>query len=223
MEPIRGVLLDIDGTLVDSNDAHARAWVAAFAERDLRVDRDEVRRLIGMGGDKLVPSVTGMAPDAPEVEALGARRAALFRARYLPTVRAFPEARALLERMRREGLTLVAATSAKRDELDALLAIAGARDLLDGATTADDVDRSKPDPDIVSAAAERTGRAPSELAMLGDTPYDVEAALRAGVRIVAFRCGGWDDRALRGAAEIYDGPADLLARYDRSLFGRART
>jgi HAD superfamily hydrolase (TIGR01509 family) len=221
METIRGVLLDIDGTLVDSNEAHARAWVAAMSERGVHRRHDEVRRLIGMGGDKLVPSLTDLAPGSPELEALGARRSELFRAHYLPSVRAFPGARPLLERMKRDGLRLVAASSAKRDELDALLAIAGATGLLDDATSADDVARSKPDPDIVQAAVARAGLAPWQVVMVGDTPYDVEASLRAGVRIIALRCGGWEDRALRGAAEIYDGPADLLTRYDTSLLARA--
>lgn len=220
MKPIRGALLDIDGTLVDSNDAHARAWVAALAEREVSRPRDEVRRLIGMGGEKLVPALTGLDAGSPEIEAIGARRAEIFRERYLPTVRPFPEVRALLLRMKRDGLTLVAASSAKREELGALLAIAGARDLLDGATSSDDADHSKPDPDIVVEAAARAELDPSELVMLGDTPYDVEASLRAGVHVIALRCGGWDDRALRGAAEVYDSPADLLARYDTSLLGR---
>ncbi len=221
MKTVRGALLDIDGTLVDSNDAHARAWVAALAERKIRVDRAVVRRLIGMGGDKLLPALTDIDPKSPEAEAIGARRGEIFRERYMPTVRPFPEARALLERMRVGGLTLVAASSAKRDELHALLAIAEVADLLEDATSADDAARSKPDPDIVCEAARRSGLRPDELLMLGDTPYDVEAAARAGIRVVALRCGGWDDASLRGAAAIYDGPADLLARYDASPFGGA--
>lgn len=221
MRPVRGVLLDVDGTLVDSNDAHARAWVEALAERGVRVAREEVRRLIGMGGDKLLPAVADYEDGSPEAEAVSARRGEIFRARYLPRLAPFPEARALVAHLRGRGLTLVVATSAKRDELGALLKIAGVADLLDGATSADDVARSKPDPDIVQAAVARSGLAAGELVMIGDTPYDVEAATRAGVRAVALRCGGWDDRALAGAAAVYDGPADLLARFDRSIFATA--
>lgn len=221
MRAIRGVLLDIDGTLVDSNDAHARAGSVALSEVGVHRRHGEVRKLIGMGGDKLVPALTGWSPDAPETVALGERRSALFRSRYLPTLRPFPEARALVERMKSSGITVVAASSATRDELDSLLAIADVRDLLDGATSSDDVDRSKPDPDVLRAALALTRRDADEVVMIGDTPYDVEAAKRAEVRAIALRCGGWDDDSLRGAAEIYDGPADLCARFATSLLGRA--
>ena len=221
MDPLRGVLLDIDGTLVDSNDAHARAWVAALAERGVHVALAAVRPLIGMGGDKLLPAAADIDPESPLGREVAERRSEIFLERYLPTVAPFPEARALLERMRADGLTLVAASSARADELRALLDVAGARGLLAAATSADDAARSKPDPDIVEEAARRSGHQPSELVMLGDTPYDVEAAGRAGVRVIAFRCGGSRDDALRGAAAIYDGPADLLARYDDSLLARS--
>lgn len=222
MNTLRGVLLDIDGTLIDSNDAHALAWVAALAEQDIHVRREDVRRLIGMGGDKLLPAITGVDAESALGQGIGERRAELFRERYLPGVSAFPGSRALLERMSADGLTLVAASSAKADELGALLARAGATGLLRGATSSDDAERSKPDPDIVVEAIARSGHHPGELVMLGDTPYDVEAGTRAGVPVVALRCGGWDDADLRGAAAIYDGPADLLARYDASLFALRR-
>lgn len=221
MDIVRGVLLDIDGTLIDSNDAHARAWVAALAEQDIHVRREDVRRLIGMGGDKLLPAIADIDADSPRGVALGHRRSEIFRERHLPYLTAFPEARALLERMRADGLTLVAASSAKADELGPLLAVVGVKGLLQDATSSDDAERSKPDPDIVQEAVRRTGHRAGELVMLGDTPYDVEAARRAGVRIIALRCGGWDDDGLRGAAAIYDGPADLLARYDASILARA--
>jgi HAD superfamily hydrolase (TIGR01509 family) len=220
MQSPRGALLDIDGTLIDSNDAHARSWVAALAERDIHVRWEEVRRLIGMGGDKLLPAISGIDADSPDGVRIAERRGEIFRERHLPYLAPFPEARDLLLRMKADGLTLVAASSAKADELGALLAIAGARDLLQGATSSDDAARSKPDPDIVQEAIRRSGHPADALVMLGDTPYDVEAARRAGVRIVAFRCGGWDDDGLRGAAAIYDGPADLLSRYDGSILAR---
>ncbi len=220
MRTLRRVLLDIDGTLIDSNDAHAKAWVAALAEHDITVDRGLARRLIGMGGDKLLPLLAGLESDSPIGSAVVARRGEIFVERYLPAVQAFPETRELLLRMKEAGLTLVAASSAKSDELGLLLSVAGVADLLEGATTSDDVARSKPDPDIVKQAVRRSGHEASELVMLGDTPYDVEAATRAGVAIVALRCGGWDDAALRGASAVYDGPADLLARYDTSPFAR---
>ncbi|MDB4929250.1 MAG: hydrolase, haloacid dehalogenase-like family [Myxococcaceae bacterium] len=218
MKRPRGALLDLDGTLLDSNDAHALAWVAALAERDIHVRRDDVRPLIGMGGDKLLPAIANIDPESALGRAVSERRGELFREHYLASVDPFPGVRALLERMRADGLTLVVASSAKSDELGDLLDATGARSLFSAATTSDDVARSKPDPDIVTEAVRRAGLDADELVMLGDTPYDVEAARRAGVRIVAVRCGGWDDAGLRGAAAIYDGPADLLTRYESSIF-----
>jgi len=216
--PLKAVLLDIDGTLVDSNDAHARAWVDALAEAGHRVPFERVRRLIGMGGDKLLPEVVGISEDSEEGGRLSTRRSAIFKERYLPTVRPFPGSRALLERFRRDGLTLAVASSAKADELDPLLRIAGADGLVSARTSSDDAEESKPDPDIVHAALARVGQPPDAVLMLGDTPYDVEAATRAGVGIVVLRCGGWDDRALAGALAIYDDPAELMARYEESPF-----
>ena len=209
------VLFDIDGTLVDSNDAHTRAWVEAFAEAGITVDVAHVRRCIGMGGDKLMPEVAaGLSEESPEGKRISKRRGEIFKAGYLPTIEPFPQAEALVRAIKDRGLTAVAASSAKRDELDALLKIARVDGLLDAATSSDDADESKPDPDIVQAALERAHANASQAVMIGDTPYDVEAATRAGVATIALRCGGWDDGALRGAIAIYDGPWDLLAHLD---------
>ena len=218
--PLHTVILDVDGTLVDSNDAHARAWVEALAEHGRTVPFDRVRPLIGMGSDKLLPEVAGVDRESDEGKAIAERRKAIFHERHLPRVRACPGVRELLERMRREGLELVVASSAEREELEPLLERAGAADLTGAETSSDDAERSKPDPDIVRAALERSGRAPDEVLMLGDTPYDLEAAGRAGVGVVALRCGGWGDADLDGAVAVYDDPADLLARFEDSPLAR---
>jgi HAD superfamily hydrolase (TIGR01509 family) len=216
MATYRGVILDVDGTLVDSNDAHAHAWVAAFAERGLTVTFDVVRRMIGMGGDKLIPAATGHPEDEAPVAGIGERRAAIFRDRWLPLVRAVPGSRALVEALRSRGLGLVIGSSAKRDELGPLLDIGGVADLVPLRTSSDDADRSKPEPDIVSEALKKLDLAAAEVVMIGDTPYDIIAAERAGVATIAVRSGGWDDAALAAAIAIYDDPADLLAQLDRS-------
>jgi haloacid dehalogenase superfamily, subfamily IA, variant 1 with third motif having Dx(3-4)D or Dx(3-4)E len=216
LSKIRGIILDIDGTLVDSNDAHAKAWVEALAEHGINVSFEQVRRLIGMGGDKLLPKVAGTSEDSPLGKAISQRRGEIFKTRYLPHIKAFPRTRELLLRMRDDGLKLVVASSAKEDELKPLLEIAGAADLIEEKTSSDDADNSKPDPDIVKAALDSADLSADEALMLGDTPYDIEAATRAGVKVIAFRCGGWDDAELAGAMAIYDGPADLLAHYDES-------
>jgi HAD superfamily hydrolase (TIGR01509 family) len=220
LSKIRGVILDVDGTLVDSNDAHAKAWVEALAEHGINVSFEQVRKLIGMGGDKLLPKVAGIAEDTPEGKAISQRRGEIFKTRYLPHIKAFPQTRELLLRMRDDGLKLVVASSAKEDELKPLLKIAGAAGLIEEKTSSDDADNSKPDPDIVKAALDSAGLSADEAVMLGDTPYDIEAASRAGVKVIAFRCGGWDDAHLASAIAIYDGPADLLAHYDESPLKR---
>jgi HAD superfamily hydrolase (TIGR01509 family) len=212
----RGVILDVDGTLVDSNDAHARAWVDALAERGHPTSFGRVRPLIGMGGDKLLPAAAGLDADGAEGEAVARRRGAIFRERYLPQVRAFAGARALVAGLKARGLRLAVASSAEERDLRPLLEAAGATDLIDVRTSADDAPRSKPDPDIVAAALRKLGCDPRDVIMVGDTPYDVEAAQGAGLDCVAFRCGGWTDEDLVGAVAVYDGPQDLLLQLDRS-------
>jgi phosphoglycolate phosphatase-like HAD superfamily hydrolase len=214
----RAALLDVDGTLIDTNDAHAHAWVDACNEAGYPVAFGEVRRMIGMGGDRVLPALTGLAEDSEAGERLTRRRGEIFRARYLPSCGPFPGARALLQRMGEAGLVRVVATSASEKDLAALLDRAGLAGLVDGATTSAQADASKPAPDIVEAALQQAGVSASQALMLGDTPYDVKAAARAGVRCVAVRSGGWDDEHLQGAAAIYDDVADLLAHYDDSPF-----
>lgn len=215
---VRAVLLDVDGTLVDSNDAHARAWVDAFAEFGRRVPFERVRPLIGKGGDKLVPEVSGVDPESAEGKRLDTRRSAIFKERYLATLKAFPHAKELLERMNADGLTLVVATSAKDEEMNPLLEICGADRIVAKRTSSDDAENSKPDGDIVAAALARAKVSAGEALMLGDTPYDVEAAARAGVGAVALRSGGWNDEALARAIAIYDDVSELLASYEGSPF-----
>lgn len=214
------VLLDVDGTLVDSNDAHARAWVEAFEDAGIRVDYQRVRRAIGMGGDKLMPHVAGISEDSPEGAGISRRRREIFKSRYLPSIRPFPRVRELVERFIADGFTVVVASSAKDDELAALLERANVADLIEAQASSDEADRSKPDPDIVEAAIERS-RAPRDATvMLGDTPYDEQAALRAGIAVVGLESGGWRREDLAGAAEVYADPADLYERYDQSIFAR---
>ena len=210
------MLLDVDGTLVDSNDAHAHAWVAAFGEAGLHVEFGRVRRCIGMGADKLLPEVCNVHEDDPLGRQVSRRRGEIFREEWLPRLHPQPDAARLLAVLKDRGFTLVAASSAKRQELAPLLEIAGGRWLMDEQTSSDDAEASKPDPDIIQAALERAHARPSQAIMIGDTPYDIEAAARAGVATIAFRCGGWEDERLRDAVAIYDGPSDLLAQLDSS-------
>jgi phosphoglycolate phosphatase-like HAD superfamily hydrolase len=216
----RTVLVDLDGTLLDSNDAHARAWMDALGELGYDSSFSRVRRLIGMGGDKILPLLTGLPPDSSRGRTVLERRKRVFLQRYLPTVRPTPGAPELVRRMRADGLTLVAASSAADEELEQLIEAAGVKGLVDTCAGGSGGKRSKPDPDIVRAALACSASAPEESILLGDTPYDLDAAERAAIAMIALRCGGWNDDELAGAVAIYDDPADLLARYDESPVGR---
>ncbi len=186
---VTAVLLDVDGTLLDSNDAHAHAWVAAFADAHITIAFDVVRRCIGMGGDKLMPTVSHVKEESPLGKKISDRRRDIFMRRWLSRLKPHKHADRLLRAVKDRGLTLVAASSASRDELHALLKIAGADWLLDERTSSDDAEESKPSPDIIHAALERGRASASEAVMIGDTPYDVTAAANAGVATIAFRCG----------------------------------
>lgn len=209
-------MFDVDGTLVDSNDAHAHAWVKAFADAGVRVEFEKVRCAIGMGADKLMPAVAGIEEDTPFGKRITQARSDIFKSEYLPHLQPLRDAGRLVHAVESLRMKAVAATSATRDELEALLKIADAISLLDDSASGDDADRSKPEPDIVHAALKRAGADSVDAVMIGDTPYDVEAASRARVKAIAFRCGGWSDAALRGAIAIYDGPWELLERLDES-------
>ena len=214
---LRGALLDIDGTLLDSNDAHAASWADVFAEFQYGIGFDHVRPLVGMGGDKLVPILTGFDHESPQGKQLSDRKKAVFEEKYLPHLKPTPGARALLEHMLDERLVLVIATSAGGDEMEALLDQAGVADLIHDATSSGDVESSKPDPDVIGAALKKGRLTADQVVMIGDTPYDIAAAAKVGVPTIALRCGGWwDDLALGGAVALYNHPADLLAQYDES-------
>lgn len=219
MKHVHAVLLDIDGTLVDSNDAHARAWVKALAASGREVPFSAVRPLIGMGGDKLLPRVSGLDAERGEGKRVSERRAQIFLDEFVPHLQPTRGADRLLRDLSEADLRLVVATSAKKAELEPLLKVCGADKWIESATSSDDAERSKPDPDILGAAIEKLGLPRDQVVMLGDTPYDVEAARRAGVRVIALRCGGWSAADL-AADEVYADPADLADHLDESLLGR---
>ncbi len=214
---IRGILLDVDGTLVLSNDAQAQAWVEAFKAHDRDVPFDKVRPLIGMGGDKVVPELApGLSGEDGEGKKIADTRKELMMTQFGPTLRPAPGSRAFVERAQQEGLTLVVASSATTEELETLLTVARVDDLLHERTTMDDAGQSKPAPDIVAVALEKSGVPAGEAVMIGDSPYDIASAAQVGVGTIALRCGGFSDDDLKGAWAIYDDPADLLAHYDTS-------
>jgi HAD superfamily hydrolase (TIGR01509 family) len=215
----RAVILDMDGTLIDSNAAHVHAWVEALRDHGREVSEKDIWPWVGMGGDNLLPAAVRISKQSPEGKAIAERRGEIFRSRYLPHLKPFPQVRPLLERMRADGLRLAVATSSPEDEVKKAIAIVGIGDLLEETTSASDAARSKPDPDVVQAALARLKLTAGEVLMLGDTPYDIQAAGKVGIGVLAFRCGGFGDGDLRDALAIYDDAADLLARYDDSPLG----
>ena len=213
---VKGVLLDVDGTLVDSNDAHAAAWEQAFREYGYNVPFDKLRSLIGMGGDKLMPAcVPGLSDEEEPGKELSERRAAIFR-EGVADLKPTKGARALVERLKQDGFRLIVASSAKQEELGDLLKAAGVEDLIKEATTSSDAEESKPEGDIIQAALDKVGLKPDEVVLIGDTPYDIESASKVGVRTIAVRSGGWNDDQLSDAVAVYEDPADLLKQYEQS-------
>lgn len=219
------VLFDIDGTLVDSVDLHARAWVEAFAHFGVQTRFDDVRSQIGKGGDQLVPVFVDAQQQRRFGEALLEYRAEHFRKHYLSQVRAFPCVRALFERVRAHGRQIALASSARTSELETYIRVADVGDLLEASTSADDenVAQSKPEPDVFLAALAKLERVdPRTVLVVGDSPYDAIAAKRAGLRTVGVLSGGFAERALvrAGCIAVYRDACDLLAHFDQSPLGR---
>jgi len=216
---LRAVLLDVDGTLIDSNAAQARAWLDAFEKAHVDIEPDLVRRLIGKGGDRMLREAADLDINAEPGKTIAQRHGTFFAERYLPTLRPTRGARELLMWLRSRGAQLVVATSAGEKEMRASLRTAGIEDLIDVFTSSDDASETKPDPDILGAALHKSGRSAAESVMIGDTPYDCEAARRIGVAAIGLQSGGWHRGDLECEA-VFDDPADLLDNYRASPLRR---
>ena len=215
---INAFIFDVDGTLVDSVDLHARAWEETFREFGKEIPFQQIRLQIGKGADQLMPVFLNKAELETHGEEISKRRGEIFREKHLRKVKGFPKVRDLFQRLLADGKKIALASSAVREELETYKKIADISDLIDAETSADDAERSKPHPDILKAALERLDDpAKDETLVIGDTPYDIEAAESAGLKAIALRCGGFPEETLRGATAIYDAPADLLAGYPDSL------
>ena len=218
-EMVQYVLFDVDGTLIDTVDFHAWSWERTFRHFGKEVRVQAIRDQIGKGSDQLLPVFWS----EEELERLGDElrkyRRALFRREYLPRAKAFPRVRELFERIKRDGKRIAVASSSKKDELGEFLEIAAVADLADVTISADDADRSKPHPDIFEAALrELRGPDPREAIVIGDTPYDAQAASSTGLETIGLLCGGFPEEQLRsaGCIAIYRDPADLLGQYEES-------
>jgi HAD superfamily hydrolase (TIGR01509 family) len=223
----KAAIFDIDGTLIDSVGFHAEAWVRAFHHfGHPEVQFEEVRSQIGKGGDQLMPVFLSKKEVEEQGETIEKWRSDLFRREYLPRVQPFPQVRELFLRLKQDGYGIALASSSNKQDLEVYKKIANIGDLLEADTSADDAERSKPHPDIFEAALERLGGIkPQEAIVVGDTPYDAEAAGKLGIReIVGVLCGGFAEENLRGAGckQIFRDPAELLQHYDQSLFAQGR-
>lgn len=215
----KAILFDVDGTLIDTVDLHAQAWVEALRHFGVETTFEDIRVQIGKGGDQLLQGLLPPGRLEREGETLQSFRSDLFERKYLPQARAFPGVRDLFERLRSAGLRVVLASSGKAEEVEAYKEIAGIADLVDDATSSDDAERSKPFPDIFQAAFDKLGLSdPVEALVVGDTPYDAEAARQAGLATIGVLCGGFPEEALRaaGCIAVYRDPRHLLEAFDRS-------
>jgi HAD superfamily hydrolase (TIGR01509 family) len=212
-------ILDVDGTLVDTNYQHALAWYEGFRQAGVELPVWQIHRRIGMGGDQLVADLTDAAFEEAHGDAVRAAEHVLYLA-AMRTVAPLRGAGALLDTLRRRGHRVVLASSAHADELDHYLDLLDARGRVDGWTDAGDVEHTKPHADLVQAALERLGD--GEAVMVGDSPYDIEAAGRAGIETIAVLTGGFSAAELRdaGAASVFASIEELEGGLDETLLSR---
>jgi HAD superfamily hydrolase (TIGR01549 family) len=210
-------VLDVDGTLVDTNYHHAIAWYRAFREHGLPMPVWQIHRHIGMGGDQLVAAVAGKRVEDRQGDSIRAAETALY-ADLIGEVQLFADARRLLELLDRRGHRLVLASSGKPDEIDHYLDLLAARELVEAWTTSADVEQTKPDPDLVHTAIEKVGG--GEAVLVGDSTFDCEAAARAQVPTVAILTGGFSEQELRqaGAGSVFESLTELCERLDETPF-----
>ncbi len=215
---IRAAIFDLDGTLVDSNDLHAEAWQEAFRHFGKEIPLRELRQQIGKGGDQYLPVF--LSP--PEMQAFGEElntfRGDLFKKKYLKRVQAFPKVRELFEQVRASGKRIALASSGNADEIEHYVELAHIGDLIDARPTKSEVRHSKPEPDVFLEALRQLRLSAEEAIVIGDTPFDVQAAKKSEMRTIALLCGGFSEDELRasGAVAIYRDVADLLESYQRS-------
>lgn len=216
---LKAVIFDVDGTLVDTVDLHAQAWQKAFKEYGYEVPYDQVRHQIGKGTDQLLPVFLSQEDSERVGDRINDFRLEIYQQQMLPQVRPFEKVRELFERLKADGKKILLASSAEREILDTYKQLLQIEDLTDSATSSDDAEKSKPEPDIFQAALEKLeGITAEEAIVIGDTPYDAQAANKTDLLTIGVLCGGFSEAELReaGCIAIYRDPADLLAHYEQS-------
>ena len=215
---IQAVIFDLDGTVVDSNDLHVEAWREAFREYGKDFPTRELHRHIGKGGDKYLPEFLSERELREFGKELEQFRGDLFKRNYIERVRPFPKVKELFERIRDDGKRIALASSGSEADVDHYVELAVLGELIESRTSKSDVEHSKPSPDVFASALSLLHLQPQDAIVIGDTPYDVQAAKKIGLPTVAVLCGGFPEDELRasGAIAIYRDPADLLESYLRS-------
>jgi HAD superfamily hydrolase (TIGR01509 family) len=215
---VEAALLDVDGTLIDSTYHHALAWSRAFRRHGFVLPVWRIHRAIGMGGDQLVPALVGEQVDKEKGDQIRETRDPIYE-QLLPEVEPLHGAHELIGDLKERGLRVVLASSSPEDELDRYLELLDARELADGWTTKEDVEATKPAPDLVQAALEKAGT--DNAVVVGDTRWDIEAAAKAGVETIAVVTGGWSKQELRdaGAAAVFESADELRQRLDETPLG----
>ena len=208
-------ILDIDGTLVDTNYHHAIAWFRAFLEHDVVLPIWRIHRHIGMGGDQLVESLCGEDVEQRLGDQLRDAEKKQY-GRLIGEVRTMDGSRELISTLKERGHTVVLASSAKEDEVETYLDLLDARELTDAWTSSADVESTKPQPDLVHAALQRVDGDPEQAVMIGDSPWDCKAAEAAGVATVAVLTGGFSIEELResGAREVFESVRECCEHLD---------
>jgi HAD superfamily hydrolase (TIGR01509 family) len=215
---VEAALLDVDGTLIDTNYQHALAWFRAFKEHGFILPVWRIHRAIGMGGDQLVPALVGKDADAVKGDDIREARGSLYE-ELIGEVEPLHGSHELISDLKERGLTVVLASSSPEEELDHYLELLDVRELADAWTTKDDVEATKPAPDLVHAALDKAGT--DSAVMVGDTKWDIEAAAKAGVETVCVLTGGWSAQELHdaGAIAVFESVDELRERLDETPFG----
>jgi len=219
MARLTAAIFDIDGTLTDSVDIHALAWQEALSHFKHDLPYERVRSQIGKGGDQLLKALLSPEDLTKQGEELDQYRGELFKRKYMRLINPLSMVPQLFQRIRQDDLRIVLASSAKEDEVEFYTNLLGISEFLETSTSSDDAEKSKPHPDIFAAAMDRLGNpSPGGVIVVGDTPYDAQAATALELTCVGMLSGGWKAEKLieAGCTAVFRGPADLLARYDKS-------